>query len=215
MGCTVSNGYREFKVSDGYREDVLALIFNSLGAVRDQSGSGRRDLLALQPDATDLGAQEFATFVIAGSLFAVPAEHVREALFASHMSRVLRTENKACIRLLALQGEGDSNASVWVFDLAYVLRGVPLEIEKTSQVVIVRQARQTIGLLVDALHGVPKFNAAQITPSSFANHADGALVKYFIKANRGDLLIQAIDVACLFVVVMQREPTIPNVELCW
>jgi hypothetical protein len=95
MGCTVSNGYREFKVSDGYREDVLALIFNSLGAVRDQSGSGRRDLLALQPDATDLGAQEFATFVIAGSLFAVPAEHVREALFASHMSRVLRTENKA------------------------------------------------------------------------------------------------------------------------
>jgi len=30
MGCTVSCGYREFKVSDGYNEDVLAIVFKFL-----------------------------------------------------------------------------------------------------------------------------------------------------------------------------------------
>ena len=152
-----------------------------------------------------MGGREFATFFIDGSLFALPAEHVLEALSASKISAVSRAERKACIGLLALQSEAENHGSVWVFDLGYLLRGMPSMIDKSSQVIIVRYGAQTIGLLVDALHGVPEFNAAQIMPSPFAGRADGALVKYFIKANGGQLLIQAVDVSSLFAVLMIRE----------
>jgi hypothetical protein len=33
MACCASSGYREFKVSDGYRDDVLAVVFRTFGAV--------------------------------------------------------------------------------------------------------------------------------------------------------------------------------------
>lgn len=182
MGCTVSSGYREFKVSDGYREDVLAVVFYSFGEVRERPGAGHKGKTVLKSDLTDRGGREFATFFIDGSLFALPAEHVLEALSASKISAVSRAERKACIGLLGLQSEAENNGSVWVFDLGYLLRGMPSLIDKSSQVIIVRFGAQTIGLLVDALHGVPEFNEAQIMPSPFAGRADGALVKQFIKA---------------------------------
>ena len=55
MGCTVSSGYREFKVSDGYREDVLALVFDSFGEVRERPGVGHQGHTVLQSDLTAIG----------------------------------------------------------------------------------------------------------------------------------------------------------------
>ena len=101
-----------------------------------------------------------------------------------------------------------------MFDLGYLVRGQPSIIDKRSQVIIVRFAAQTIGLLVDALHGVPEFNASQIMPSPFAGHADGALVKHFIKANSGELLIQAVDVSRLFAILMGRDAMVKTPEIC-
>ncbi|OIQ74312.1 CheW-like domain protein [mine drainage metagenome] len=205
MGCTVSSGYREFKVTDGYREDVLAFVFDSLGEVREHAGTGHQAELALTQDAIAAEGREFATFIVAGSLFALSAEHVLQALQASKMSSVSKAQCPACIGLMGLQSEVENNGAVWVFDLGYLLRGLPSVINHTSQVIIVRLGAQTIGLLVDALHGVPKFNATQIMPSPFADHADGALVKHFIKANGGKLLIQAVDITRLFAILMGRE----------
>lgn len=205
MGCTVSSGYREFKVSDGYREDVLAVVFYSFGEVRERLGAGHKSSTVLKSDLTDKGGREFATFFIDGTLFALPAEHVLEALPASKISAVSRAERRACIGLLALQHDAENRGSVWVFDLGHLLRGMPSLIDKSSQVIIVRYGEQTIGLLVDSLHGVPEFNEAQIMESPFVGRADGSLVKHFIKANGGRLLIQAVDVNSLFAVLMNRE----------
>jgi len=205
MGCTVSSGYREFKVSDGYREDVLAVVFDSFGEVRERPGAGHQGNTVLQSDLTAIGGVEFATFFIDGALFALPAEHVLEALPASKISTVSRGERKACIGLLGLQHEAVNNGSVWVFDLGYLLHGQPSVIGKSSQVIIVRYCGQTIGLLVDALHDVPEFNQSQIMHSPFTGHAEGTLVKHFIKANGGQLLIQTVDVSSLFAALMNRK----------
>lgn len=205
MGCSVSSGYREFKVSDGYREDVLAIVFESIGEVRDRLGAGHRIETILKSDLTERGGSEFATFFIDGTLFALPAEHVLEALSASRISSVSRADRKACIGLLALQSDAENKGSVWVFDLGYLLHGRASLIDKSSQVIIVRYGDQSIGLLVDSLHGVPEFNEAQIMSTPFAGQADGALVKRFIKANGGRLLIQSVDVRSLFAVLMNRK----------
>lgn len=116
-----------------------------------------------------------------------------------------RSERKACIGLLGLQHEAVNNGSVWVFDLGYLLHGQPSVIDKSSQVIIVRYCGQTIGLLVDALHDVPAFNQSQIMHSPFTGQADGTLVKHFIKANGGQLLIQTVDVSSLFAALMNRK----------
>ena len=205
MGCTASSGYREFKVSDGYREDVLAIVFDSLGEVREHFADVRRVEAILKPALGSKEVREFAAFYVDGRLFALPAEHVQEALPAAKIKAVSAGERKACVGLLGLQRDGTDSSPVWVFDLGYLTRGIPTLVDKSSQVIIVCHEEHTIGLLVDELHGVPEFNAAQIMPTPFGGGADGALVKHFIKANEGQVLVQAVDINSLFAALMKRE----------
>ncbi len=205
LGCTASCGYREFKVSDGYREDVLAVVFDSFGAVRERNGVSSNADTALKPDPMQAGGREFATFFIDGALFALPAEYALEALPAAEVSPASMNGRAERIGLLAPQRDNESKNFVWVFDLGHLIRGIPSVIDSGSQVIVVRYGDQTLGLLVGELHGVPQFSEAQIIPTPFAGHADGMLVTQVIKANGGRLLIQAVDVAYLFDKLTEKE----------
>jgi chemotaxis signal transduction protein len=209
MGCTVSNGYREFKVSDGYREDVLAVVFDTFGEVRERTSAVNREDTVLETDVTASGGAEYASFFIDGMLLALPAAHVLEALPASEVSPVSMGGRPERIGVLALQRHGENRQFVWVFDLRHLMRGAPAQVESSSQVIIVRHDGQDIGLLVDELHGVPEFQASQIKPTPFAGNADGLLVKQVIQANEGRLLIQALDVAQLYACL--KDPSLPTV----
>jgi chemotaxis signal transduction protein len=209
MGCTVSSGYREFKVADGYKEDVLAVVFNLFGEVRERSGAVKREDAVLEADIAAAGGHECATFFVDGMLFAIPAAQVLEALPASAVSPVSMGGRPERIGVMALQRVGESRQFVWVFDLRHLMRGEPSVIDSGSQVIVVRHEGQDIGLLVDELHGVPEFSASQIVPTPFAAGSDGLLVKRVIQANGGRLLIQALDVAQLFACL--KDPSLPTV----
>jgi len=198
MGCSVSNGYREFKVSDGYREDVLAVVFTQLGEVKDRSSTIAHSASSLVEDLSSTGGREYATFFSGGALLALPAEHVLEALPASEVSTMSAGGQRGRIGMLVPRGEGKADHFVWVYDLGILIRDQATEVESGSQIIIVSYRNQTIGLLVDELHGVPAFVDSQIMPSPFVGTADGRLVSHFIKANGGRLLIQEIDVDKLF-----------------
>lgn len=203
MGCSVSNGYREFKVSDGYREDVLAVFFSQLGEVKDRSLAIDRRASTLVEDHAATGGREYATFFSGGALLALPAEHVLEALPASEVSPMPAGGQRGRIGMLVPRGEGHSDQFVWVFDLGVLVHDRASEIESGSQIIIVRYRNQTIGLLVDELHGVPAFVDSQVMLSPFGSSVDGRLVSHFIKANGGHLLIQGLDVDKLFRVLQQ------------
>lgn len=79
-----------------------------------------------------------------------------------------------------------------------MVRGRETGIARGSQVVVVQHGREIIGLLVDALHGVPEFSSEQITPTPFAVFADDTLVPQVIRANRGELPIQVVNLAYLY-----------------
>lgn len=209
MGCSVSSGYREFKVSDGYKEDVIALVYDSFGEVRERSGAVNREDAVIESDVTASGGVEYATFYIDGMLFAIPAAQVMEALPASEVSPVSMGGRAERVGVLALQRHGESRHFVWVFDLRHLMRGAPAPIEAGSQVIVVKHNGQDIGLLVDELHGVPEFRPSQIIPTPFAIAAEGLLVKQVIQANEGRLLVQALDVAQLFACL--KDPALPTV----
>jgi len=198
MGCSASYGYREFKVSDGYREDVLAVVFDSFGEVRDRNNIGVKADAILEADNDAIGGREFATFFVDGALFALNAENALEALPASEISSVSMGGRTERIGVLALNRNSEDRRFVWVFDLGYLINGTPSVIDSASQVIIVSHGEQTVGLLVDELHAVPEFNTAAIIPTPFAGRANGNLVTEVIKANGGRLLIQSVNVEYLF-----------------
>jgi hypothetical protein len=198
MGCTVSNGYREFKVSDDYQEDVIAVVFESFGEVRERRASGNRVSTVIDHNLLESGGRQFATCFIDGDLYAMPAEQVLEALPGSGLLPVSMGGFTGRIGMLALEREDEEKKFIWVFDLGYMVRGSLSEITHSSQVVVVWNGQQSIGLLVDELHGVPEFRDEQISPSPFALEAGETLVPLLIKGNQDGLLIQVLDIDYIY-----------------
>lgn len=199
MGCAASQGYREFKVSDGYEEDVLAVVYLPLGAVRQDRGLQPADSLAIEDGsyaADGQARQTYATFQCGGGLLALPADHVLEALPLSALSARIPGGPAGRVGMLAPQNNSQIRHFVWVFDLGWLLLGRASAQDSNSQIVIVRHGQHTVGLLIDALHAVPEFADTQLMPSPFGT--GHKLVSHFIKANGGQLLIQLLDPAPLF-----------------
>lgn len=205
LGCTVSHGYREFKTSDGYSEDVIAVVYKLFGEERQQAGHDKGVNTVIEHDPAAPAGREFATFFIDGSLFALAAEYVSEALPASEVAPMSMGSRAERIGILALRHEGEGKRFVWVFDLGHLMRGVKSEINSASQVIIVKRDGKSIGLLVSELHGVPEFQPSQITPTPLAAPETGMLVTHVIQANRGELLIQSINIDHLFAVLNNEE----------
>jgi chemotaxis signal transduction protein len=210
VACSVSNGYREFKVSDGYQEDIIAVVFESFGAIR---GAGtqtdsRRYLLESDPGVTD--GSEFATFFSDNNLFAISAAHVVEAVPYSEVLPTSMGTRAEQIGVLGLRRDDELRKEfIWVFDLGQMMRGTRSTVNNSSQVMIVQEGQHTIGLLVDELHAVPQFNPAQIMHTPFAMQGQSMLVTQLIKANKGQLLIQAIDVDRLFSLLIDGQIAMP------
>lgn len=207
MGCSVSNGYREFKVSDGYREDLLAVVFHSFGKVAQRAVNSCKSDIVIDNETTRQERREYATFFVDGALFALPAENVLEAVPASHVTPISMGGRPERLGIVSMEQKGDKSFT-WVFDLGHLLHGRPTVINSSSQIVMVRHQTQTAGFLVEELHEVPAFAEDQIIPAPFLRLAEGMLVKQIIKANDGRLLIQAIDVTQLFVCL--SDPTLPT-----
>lgn len=196
MGCTASHGYREFKVSDGYRCDIIAVVIESFGLVRERSLRADR-AVALADSGQDSAGAEFATFFIDGDLLAIAAAHVQEAMPVATVRSISMGDCPERIGVLPLRG-GDS--FVWVFDLGFMLSGAKTAIDTSSQVIVVRHGARAIGLLVSELHGVARFAPAQVIDVPLIGA--GMLIKQVVKANDGDLLIQVVALDKLFATLM-------------
>jgi chemotaxis signal transduction protein len=207
LGCSVSNGYREFKVSDGYKEDVIAVVYDLFGEVRAHVSTRDDSSSIIHPQPVTSDDPEFATFFIDDGLFAIEAENVLEALAASEVSPVSIGARSERVGIIEMQNESIDEAYAWVFDLAYLLTGEPLNIDSTSQVIVVKCGSHKIGLLVSALHSVAQFNKSQITNTPLATNKTGSLIKHIIKANNGNLLIQGIDIN--YLLTMLSNPFAP------
>ena len=197
-GVSASQGYREFKNSDGYRDDVLAVVFSYLGEVRCsqalQSAEVQLDQ-ALPPGSR--GGKEFATFFSAGSLLGLAADQVSEALPASALSARSMKNEHGLIGMLAPQKGSALSHFTWVFDLGYMLRQRHSVLDNRSQIIIVRHHAYTMGLLVDELHGVPEFSTQQIMELPFDKTGPDQLIKGLVKAGE-QALLQLIDIEQLF-----------------
>lgn len=199
MGCTVSHGYREFKVTDGYPADIVAVVVESFGVVKDGLPARQVPVPARKVVVGAGKGAEFATFFVGGALFALAAAEVREARAASRLTPVSMGGGTACLGVVALEeGEDYTSEFVWVYDLAFLVSGQRTGLDGRSQIVVVQHGARAVGLLVSELHGVAKFHPEDFTALPLAGKDGGALVSQVIKADQGERLIQLIDIVQLF-----------------
>ncbi|HWW69840.1 MAG TPA: chemotaxis protein CheW [Duganella sp.] len=193
--CTRASGYREFRAGANVdiEQPVLSVLIESFGPVRDNSA------LAAPPARierhSDTGP-DFAIFHAGRALMALKAACIQEAVPFAKVQKAAGN-NPARLGMLDVPLAGGQKHFVWVFDLALLATGNPGVVTDNSQVMLVRLGDSTIGLLVDDLHSVQRFDAADMTESPLGS-GDSALAPRLIKANHGDLLIQEIDIERLF-----------------
>jgi len=198
MGSSASSGYREFKVLDGYKDDVLAVVYVPIGPLRKSAPSAVRIETVIEPGSSGVDQEEYAIFVANGVLYALPAKNVLEAIPAKRLTSVPTGSKKACIGLLDLQHKGSHVKPAWVFDLNRMVHGQANKAINGAQILLVENAGRSMGLMVDELHDVKEFSGEQIIPSPFYSADGTSLIHQLIKANNGSLLIQSMCVHSLF-----------------
>jgi chemotaxis signal transduction protein len=198
LGCSASEGYREFKVLDGYKEDVIAVVYNFLGQVKGLTSHGATATTLVNSDYIQSADPEYATFYIGAGLYAIEAEYVMEAFPVSEVSPVSLGGRTERVGVLTIKNETFGKSYAWVYDLGLLLSGVPSKVDSNSQVIMVEFEQHKVGLLVSALHSVAQFSHIEINATPLSKVSDGALIKQIIKANQGELLIQGLDIRCLF-----------------
>jgi len=208
VGCAASSGYREFKRTDGYREDVLAVSFESLGTVQSSAVEAvNRQRAALLTEVPVSDGREMATFFVGPSLLALEANNVLEALPASKIAPVSVSAGRRpyCVGTLARKAEGSISSYVWVFDLGHLLSGQASVWTQDSQVIVLEYGQQCIGLLVSELHGVGNFALQRIVKAPTLSGNAGKLITHLIKVNPGQMLIQCLDIGQLLA-LLYRYP---------
>jgi chemotaxis signal transduction protein len=209
VSCTANSGYREFKVSDNYKEDVIAVVIESYGSVQTTSTVSNDQSFVLRHNTAVANGQEFATFFSDNNLFAIAATNVLEAIPFTSMITTSMGNKAEQMGILTLKDNPQHKDFVWVFDLGHLMRGTPSTIHANSQIIVVRHATHTIGLLVDELHAVPQFDVSHIIDTPFSMDRETAMITKVIQANDGELLIQCIDIGRLFHYLMEGTLPVP------
>lgn len=199
MGAAVCQGYREFKTTDGYVDDVLAIVCIPLGEVQERALIARGSYKAGTDVASGAGTlRMYATVWCGQHILAMPATQVAESVPATLLTGRTMADPSGRIGMLVPQAGIAIERVAWVYDLGQLVNGRPTRLEDASEIVVVRQGPRTVGLLVDALHAVPEYADEQIVPSPFAPQGAGKLVTHFVKPVGDQPLIQLLDIEKLF-----------------
>ncbi len=200
LGCAVTQGYREFKVSDGYAADVMAWVCSPLGAVVNHTRQGHHELdfHATASGGTSGPRDEYAVFRIGAQLLAVPAVHALEALSTQGLNAAPRSEQASRVGLMSPRKDSAVQHFVWVHSLAALLQTPAERVTADQQVVLLRHERHTLGILVDDVHSVPEFGATDLIDSPFGQHPMGRFIQHFARVGGGQALIGVLDVPTLF-----------------
>lgn len=188
--CARAEGYREFRAGASREQPVLSVLLQSFGQLREDA-----ELAALagmeRVRAEHEHGRDFALFQVDGALMALPAEAVIEALPFVQVKRTPPTSS-ARIGMLDVDVGDGQRQFVWVFDLARLTSNRPHTPRADGQVILVRHGGTTVGLLVDDVHSVQRFDPAASTAIGLAGD-EHALSSSLIKANGGALLIQELS----------------------
>ncbi|MDB5991569.1 MAG: chemotaxis protein [Herbaspirillum sp.] len=197
-GHTVSFGYREYKNTDNYRNDVIALVFVPIGAQADAGAidagdvNDANDAAARQSQWQNSAAREFGVVLVDGDVYALPSSCVIEAIEAKRMHTASTLKPLIAGVLNYQDADGAPSAFVPVVDLLYLMHPEAVHDGASDEIVIVRHGKHTLGLLVGSLLDVLAFGEDQIEAPLRLFHNRPSYIGNLIKTP--EQMIQVIDV---------------------
>ncbi|CAN5366956.1 hypothetical protein BH10PSE17_BH10PSE17_35890 [soil metagenome] len=156
VGLAVSHGYREFKRSDGYRQRVVAAVFQRTAPV-----ARRQAPLPARSDSTAVAAGRRVGIVLCGDLvIAVPTEHIVEAVT---VPRLVRLPSKGVAGIFDYTGSGHRCVVPVVSPLALDAKDVGTIDD--CLVLVLRSGSRLVGVRIDALDTVTTLVDSAVKPA--------------------------------------------------
>jgi chemotaxis signal transduction protein len=195
VGNTTSSGYREFKNSDAYRNDIVAMVFVPIGA-QTEAIAAAQEQSRLSDQAyrwQSANTREFATFSLDGTLFALPSDSVVEAVEASGMSSAAALRPLVAGVLNYQNSGSETSAFVPVVDMRYLIDSGTRQPQALNEVIVIRHGPHLLGLLVGRLHDVLEFSEKEIEPALRLFQDRPSYVCNLIKPADQGRMIQVLD----------------------
>ena len=147
----------------------------------------------------------WVTFGLAGEIYAMPVEPIREIIRVRGITRVPHAPNP-------IRGVTNLRGRVIpVIDLRLRLDLAPTELERTTRVIVVASRNRLIGLLADAVHQVVHLDLDRIQPPPedvMTSQSDYISGVYHLE----DHLVLLLDVDRALVVRGAEEPPVPPTQ---
>lgn len=201
VGSAVSAGYREYKNSGDYQNDVVALVCVPIGALVAVAGTTPAAGIAKPLRAR--GSREhhgYAVFTIHGEKFALPVEAIQEAVAAGGICRSATLKPPLMGMLNFARGENEKQALLPVIDMHCLIRSNAPDPVGHSEIIVVRHGERLFGLCVGGLIEVLDVGHDEIEPAVEFGRPDDACVRQIIKTGQG-AMIQVLDPERLAVLV--------------
>ena len=186
VGCYSSRGYREFKTTGDYHNDVAAFVFIPIGEKAETTGSEQREAIVYPQEPITGEVVDLATFYIGPEVYAFTASDVLEAVDVELINSLpgVKSYIVGSIMYCDNSPEGiNEKIPIIVID-GKVLTNKPVDEDRqektTGAIIIVRTQLGPIGLLVDGLDAVPSFEKTQIQPVNELLRGDGGYVKSLV-----------------------------------
>ena len=209
VGTTCSSGYREYKQSDGYHNDVIAAFFRPIGECRPLQAAAPVQRSYIYPKPTgDEETSEMSTFFVGQTLFAVESRSVVCSLAFQELTPILHSSE---YNLGVINYE---KRMINVISLARLL-GMEKQYDKETHSIIIVKAEiqeQTIllGLAIDAIYNSPEIPLRCISHYSNVLKNENSLTKAVIIPEHpedfGNEMISILDVQKIYTQLIQPYP---------
>ncbi|MDO9270960.1 MAG: chemotaxis protein CheW [Methylobacter sp.] len=186
VGCYSSRGYREFKTTGDYHNDVAAFVFIPIGEKAETTGSEQRVAISYPQEPITGDVVDLATFYIGSEIYAFLAADVLEAMDVTLINSLPGVKSYIVGSVMYCDNSPDGineKIPIIVID-GRILTNKTVDFdqpEKTAgAIIVVRTQVGPIGLLVDGLDAIPSFEKSQVQPVNELLRGDGGYVKSLV-----------------------------------
>jgi chemotaxis signal transduction protein len=143
VGLACSQGYREFKTSDGYREEVQSVLLSAVDSAAQGPSS-----FTLPQASPGAGSAQFGVVQCGSMLFALSGTQVVEAVSATGLDAPVAASTMSGVLKLMLNGE---LVLLPAYDCCKLTGQTPMADPTAAVAIVVHGAQRPLALLVDRL----------------------------------------------------------------
>ncbi len=197
VGCYSSRGYREFKTSGDYQNDVAAFVFIPIGEHASVNELSKREIINYPQEPIYGEIVDLATFYIGAQLYAFYAADLLEAVDGSLINRLPGVKSYIIGSLMYADTTHTNTTATHSATPIIVIDGYALINDENHPkqraindgvVLIVRSQESLIGLWVDTIDAVCSFDKAAIRTMNNLMHCDGGYVKSLVHIPESTLI---------------------------